>query len=921
MVRNIRSKPTAVAILAIMGLLACATTPQRAAAATPATPAAPVKVTEVEGISEYRLANGLRVLLFPDQSKPTVTVNVTYLVGSRHEGYGETGMAHLLEHMMFKGTTHRADVAKEFNAHGARSNGTTWLDRTNYYELIQSSDENIDWALSMEADRMVNSLVARKDLDTEMTVVRNEYELGENSPRSVLVKRLQSIAYDWHNYGNSTIGNRSDIENVDITHLQAFYRTYYQPDNAVLLVAGKFDAGKVLQLVNKYFGVIPKPTRTLPKLWTVEPTQDGERSFVVRRIGDMEIVVVGYKVPSALHPDTQALDFAEFALTDTPSGRLHKSLVETGKAVQVLSLGLNGVDGSQMAIAAIVKKGEPVEPVQSELIRQVEGLHDNPLTAEEMQRARLNFANSAERVLSDHENIGLQLSEYIALGDWRMFFLSRDRAQQVSAAQVTEAAGKYLRRDNRTMGVFLHDTNPQRAEMPAVTSATEVLKDYKPKTVTEVAEAFDPSPENIERRVHRLEVAGMKIALLQKQTRGETVFFNMSLPAGDAKSLFGQSYAGMLTGQMMSMGTSRYTRSQLSDEFAKLKVSGGVRGPGASFQTTGPNIAAAIRLTAHVLREPSFPPDEFEHLKKLMTTSIESQMSDPIARAVEAMGQHFNTYPKGDPRYNASLQEQLDGIKSVSLEDVKRYYKTFYAANRAQFAIVGDFDEAEVLKSINEGFEAWRNDTPYVRITSEYRDIPPQNISIETPDKENAMLLARMNLDINQNDPDYAAFFLADYMFGGGAGFDSRLMSRIRVKEGLSYGVSSQGGGTIFDRAGSWIAQAIAAPQNVAKVEVALREEIDKALKDGFTDEEIAKAKSGWVQRFAQIRVQDQALSARLLSHLDSGRTFLTWDKAFETRMLAATPEEVRAALRKYIVPSKLTVIKAGDFAKAAKPN
>ena len=258
--------------------------------------------------------------------------------------------------------------------------------------------------------------------------------------------------------------------------------------------------------------------------------------------------------------------------------------------------------------------------------------------------------------------------------------------------------------------------------MPVVTSAAEMLKDYKPKAATAVAEEFDSSPENIERRVHRLEIDGMKVALLQKKTRGETVFFNMSLPAGDEKSLFGQSYAGLITGQMISMGTSRYTRAQLRDEFAKLKVTGGVNGQSTAFQTTRPNIAAAIRLAAHALREPSFPPEEFEQFKKLMATSIESQMSDPIARASEALGQHFNTYPKGDPRYSPSLQEQLDGIKAVTLDDVKRFYKTFYAANRAQFAVVGDFDEAEVLKAINEGFATWRNDTPWVRITREFRD-------------------------------------------------------------------------------------------------------------------------------------------------------------------------------------------------------
>ena len=208
------------------------------------------QVTSVEGITEYRLPNGLRVLLMPDASKPTVTVNMTYLVGSRHENYGETGMAHLLEHLLFKGTPGNPKIPEEFNKRGMRMNGTTSLDRTNYYELFQANDDNLKWALDMEADRMVNSFIAKKDLDTEMTVVRNEYERGENSPGSVLMKRMQSVAYDWHNYGNSTIGNRSDIENVKIENLQAFYRQYYQPDNAVLLVAGKFDTAKVLQWID-----------------------------------------------------------------------------------------------------------------------------------------------------------------------------------------------------------------------------------------------------------------------------------------------------------------------------------------------------------------------------------------------------------------------------------------------------------------------------------------------------------------------------------------------------------------------------------------------------------------------------------------------------------------------------------------------
>ena len=237
----------------------------------------PRQVTSVEGITEYALDNGLHVLLFPDQTKQTITVNITYLVGSRHENYGETGMAHLLEHLMFKGSPKHPNVPQELTSHGARPNGTTWFDRTNYFETFQASDENLRWALDLEAERMVHSFIAKKDLDSEMTVVRNEFELGENDPSSILEERVLSTAYLWHNYGHSTIGARADIENVPIERLQAFWRNYYQPDNAYLLVAGKFDPVKTLALIDETFAAIPKPARKLQQTYTAEPTQDGER--------------------------------------------------------------------------------------------------------------------------------------------------------------------------------------------------------------------------------------------------------------------------------------------------------------------------------------------------------------------------------------------------------------------------------------------------------------------------------------------------------------------------------------------------------------------------------------------------------------------------------------------------------------------
>src|SRR5690349_5262941 len=279
---------------------------------------APRKIASVEGVTEYRLANGARVLLFPEASRPTITVNMTVLVGSRHEGYGEAGMAHLLEHMVFKGTPGFPDVPKALRDHGASFNGTTNVDRTNYFETLPATDDNLEFGIRLEADRLVHSYVRREDLVSEMTVVRNEFERGENSPQRVLSERVHAAAYLWHNYGKSTIGNRSDIERVPIDNLKAFYRKYYQPDDVVLIVAGKFDETKALALVRTYLGALPRPERPLHDTYTEEPPQDGERNVILRRVGKVGSIGVAYHIPSAAHPDWAPLSLLAGILSRQP---------------------------------------------------------------------------------------------------------------------------------------------------------------------------------------------------------------------------------------------------------------------------------------------------------------------------------------------------------------------------------------------------------------------------------------------------------------------------------------------------------------------------------------------------------------------------------------------------------------------------
>jgi zinc protease len=876
------------------------------------------QVTTVEGITEYRLDNGLKVLLLPDASKPTVTVNMTYLVGSRHENYGETGMAHLLEHLMFKGAPGNPRIDQQFNRRGMRSNGTTSLDRTNYYEIFQAGDDNLKWAIDMEADRMVHSFIAKKDLDSEMTVVRNEFENGENSPFGVLIKRLQSVAYDWHSYGKPTIGNRSDIEQVKIENLQAFYRTYYQPDNAVLLIAGKFDAAQTLTWVAKAFQPIPKPKRTLPPFWTTEPIQDGERSFSVRRKGDVQIIAVAYKVPSSLHPDADALSFAAAILGDTPNGRLHKQLVDTGKAAQVFNYGMTGYAPGLLVVGAVVKKDAAIEPVRDALVAAIEDFKTTPPTSDEMDRVRRNEANQVEKLLNDHQKLGVAMSEYIALGDWRLLFANRDNLDKITAAQVNTAAARYFQRDNRTVGQFQPEDAPRRAEIPVAPSAAALLKDYKPKTDMTVAEAFDPSQANIDQRSTHSQVGGIELALLSKKNRGETVSVAINLHWGDAQSLFGQQMASGMTNAMLTRGTSQFTREQLSDELDKLKITGNI----FRFDTTRSQLPAALKLVAHVMKEPSFPETEFEQLRTQSLVSLEAGRNDPRTVASEAMNVHFNLYPKGDWRAYETIDEQIAAVKSVTLAEVKAFHQKFYGATKGEIGIVGDFDVTTTTTLLEQQFGNWKSTAPYTRMPMRNFDVPAVSKTLNTPDKENGFYTARMNLDLRDDDADFPALTLANYIFGGGAGLNSRVMERIRQKDGLSYGGGSSLNAGSIDRAGSFGVSAIAAPQNLAKIDAAIKSELARALKDGFTADEVARAKSGLLQQRVQTRAQDNALASAWTSYLYLDRTF-AWSKAFENKITALTVEQVNAAFRKAIDPLKMTVVMAGDESKvqvAIKP-
>lgn len=881
------------------------------------------KVAQVEGITEYQMDNGMRVLLFPDKSKETVTVNITYLVGSRHEGYGESGMAHLLEHMLFKGTPKHGDIPKLLKDHGASMNGTTSYDRTNYYETMPATNENLEFGLELEADRMINSFVAAEDLASEMSVVRSEFERGEDNATRVLLQRVMSSAFEWHNYGKSTIGNRSDIERVPVNNLKKFYQRFYQPDNAVLVVAGKFDEAFALEKITQYFGAIPRPERELDRTYTEEPAQDGERRVAIRRVGDVGTVGAAYHIPAGSDPEYAAVAVAANVLSTQPAGRLYKALVEPKKAVAAFAFTFGLHDPGVIFVGAIVPKGGDLDEVETTMVNTVTSLASGDVSEEEVKRAKAELLKSWEDSYTNSQNAALALSEWAAQGDWRLMFLHRDRLEQVSGDDVVNVAKKYFVNNNMTIGQFIPTDAPSRVAVPSRPDTKSLVAQYSGREAMAEGEEFEPSIENIANRTKfgKLE-NGVPYALLSKKTRGEVVQLSIKFNYGSPSSLQGKVAAADLLPDLLQRGTESMSYNQIQDRLTELKANLSISGSAGqltvSLQTRRPFLEESLKLVEDMLLHPSFPEDQFEILKQESITDIESGLSDPQSIAGRILGRKMAPYAADDVRYVPTMEEDIQRQTALTREDVKSLYQSQVSGQNAQVAAVGDFSEDAVLASLNSILVGWKSEVKFERIESQAFQLQGEEIKINTPDKANAVYFAGSSLPLSNASPDYSAMVLGNYILGGSGGLSHRLADRVRQQEGLSYSVGSQFRASNFSESGNFMIYAISNPDVREKLVGTIADEVQKIRESGVTTTELDEAVQGYLESQNRSRTSDGAVAGMLLESLETGRTLDFYAQREKDIKNLAKPQ-VDEVLKKYVDPANIVIVTAGDFEREKK--
>lgn len=644
----------------------------------------PKFVSSIEGIKEYSLNNGMKVLLLPDQSQSNMVVNIVYNVGSKDEGYGEKGMAHLLEHMLFKSTKNLGDIKKQLTDKGGIANGTTWYDRTNYYEIFPSNDENLKWSIQMEADRMINATILQSDLDKEFSVVRNEFEMGENNPTRVMMQNIYSSAYMWHNYGNSTIGSKEDIERVKAVTLRKFYEKYYQPDNATLIIAGKFDENNALKYIGEYFSNIPKPSRELGGTYTVEPAQNGEKYFEIRRNNDSQIIAAGYHTAAYADKDFAALDALSEILTSDPSGYLYKSLVETQKVSSIWAWSPTVRDPGLMYLNFDVPKDKNLDATTQLVKAELDKISTTKYSEDDLKRAKAKLLKNIENLKNNTINFAVELTEIVGAGNYKLGFLYRDNVENLTLADINRVAQKYFKSNNRTIGVFRPSQNEDRVS-PAEfrdNQIADLTKNYKGKVADKEPAPFEASIANLKKNLTEGKLSnGMKFGLINKELKGEKVQGTFRLMIGNEKDLIGKSSIGSLTASLLNAGTTNRTKEQIQDQLDQMKSNIRFYNRDQNFyvniSTYKEYFPKVMEILQDMLTNSTFPENELAKTITETNTWLEGQIKDPQAIANNELQRLTSPYPQNSIFYTPSLQEEIDNNKKVT-EPNHRFLQKYY---------------------------------------------------------------------------------------------------------------------------------------------------------------------------------------------------------------------------------------------------
>ena len=870
-------------------------------------------VKEEGGIKEYRLiSNNLSVLLKQDNTAPVATFMVTYNVGSRNEAIGYTGSTHLLEHLMFKGskkfnTDKGNSVFQVLQSVGARMNATTWLDRTNYFATVPS--QYLETVIEVEADRMRNAYIKEEDRQSEMTVVRNEYERGQNSPVSVLDENIWATAYHAHPYHHSTIGWKTDIENVSIERLKEFYDTFYWPNNSTAIAIGDFSEKEALALIKKHFGRIKKSKEDIPQVYTEEPKQEGKRTITLKRAGQQAVLGVAHKTPSATDKDAPAFTVLSSVLSSGKNSRFYKNITDKGLTTSIYIWDSLFRDPGLFTVFANLSPEVSHQEVESMIVSEYEKIAKEGITSDELQKAKAQIISSLKFGQDGSYSIAGGLNEAIAAGDWTLYTSYEDKINAVSVEDVQRIVVEYFKEDLSTIGYFIPENGGSQNSEKIIKSAQE-LKEEKIKYFSK-EELFSSKVEYSE------PVEGISLYTLNRGSG--VVTLRGSFLGGDIFAPSSNPRIPDMVVSMLDQGTASQTKFEISEKLekvgARLGFSNGKDTVGFSAKFLSSETELIFDLLSDQLANPKFDSQELDKIKKQLETGYKRSKESTRGNAVNKMLEAF--YGKNHQNSPINPDEAIEDIKKSTREDLIKYHKEFYGRGSMVIVVVGDVSHKVLSDMIKEKLSK----LPIVNTKPIKEKALGQPVSVKTyvsiQDKTSTDFIVGTPLGIDRYSNDYIPLYLANHVLGGN--FSARLMQAVRVKEGLTYGINSSVSGMGNGNDGYWYVGGTFAPQLLEKGESATLEQIKLWATEGITQEELDTAKST-INGNYQVGFDTTGgiASSILNSILDYGS--LDYIDNFTMSINSVTLNQVNSAIKKYIKFDNLYQVAAGSIDENGKP-
>ncbi len=868
------------------------------------------QVAVERGVEELELtSNGLRVLLLPDETVPVSAVCVVYHVGSRNEAVGHTGATHLLEHLLFKGSTKfdpaaGRSVARVLERVGAGFNATTWFDRTNYFETLPA--EQVELALELEADRMRHALLRGEDLVSEMTVVRNEFERGENDPFDVLLKESFATAFREHPYHHPTIGWRYDIEHVSIERLREFYDTFYYPDNATLILVGGVRRDAVLPLVARHFGPLPRAPHAIAKDVTEEPPQQGERRFVVRRAGEVGWVVVSWHTPAAAHPDTHAIAVMADALASGVTSRLFQKLVEPGRCLDVQAVPWQLRDPGLFQVFATLNEGTPHAEAEEVIRREAAAIVRDGLSQVELDRAKAQVEAQTAYHRDSPTQVAAALSEAVSAVDWRAYLDYPANVRAVGLEDVARVAATTFRDDAVSVGLFVpQDGSGGAGKVPGVSPRT-----LRPRPCYLQA--------GLAPLIHDVALPGGARALVLPRRGNPTLRVVGSLLAGHGMLEAERWAASSLVPDMVERGTIEHDRLALArlleDRGIELDISGEAFNPLEvliSARSLARHTHLLLGLLVEMLRTPTFPSDELERLRALRLGELAQAQEETFQRAYDSFARLV--YPPGHPYYRRRLEDRRRALLAVARADLEACHRELFGPASLVLAVVGDCDPDDVGSTLAGLLEGWTGGAAVPREVARRGpgDAAPGESRDVMSDKPNIDVVLGHPGGLRRNDADFFAAMLGNAVLGHST-LSSRLGQRLRDREGLTYGVISRFfGASLVD--GPWATTLSVAPANLERALRSARDEIARIVEEGPTTDELVDERSAMAGSY-RVGLATPAGMAREITRIARHGLPMSRLDSLPEEVLATSDDAVRAALHRHLDPSHLSLAVAGSL-------